>query len=52
MFGTPRLLSLAFLLLVLLISSCSERACSVRLNKKKWKHYNSLQFGGAKNLKK
>lgn len=37
---------------IFLFSSCAQRACKVKSSKQKWKHYNSLQYGGGAQKKR
>jgi hypothetical protein len=46
------LLPLIVIIAFAAVFSCSERACTVRANHAKWKHYNGLQYGGNKAVKK
>jgi hypothetical protein len=46
------LISLLLVFIVVAVASCSERACTVRANHAKWKHYNGLQYSGNKQARK
>jgi hypothetical protein len=48
MFRPSRLVIVLIAAVLIVSSSCSERACTVKLNKKKFNYYNGLQYGRTK----